>query len=105
MFFLCSPLTLIDPLYRERCIASSPYGGVYPESIDFTKRVPPHLELALSKQESKPDTRAINLRNAARLMICDDHENRLQEARRIARLTHKNKISLSRVQTAVCRTG
>ncbi|KAL2783012.1 hypothetical protein BJX66DRAFT_350026 [Aspergillus keveii] len=79
------PLTLINPLHRERCIVSLPHGGVCPESIDFTKRVSAHLKLALSKPESKPETRAINFRNAARLMICDNHENRLREARGIAR--------------------
>lgn len=85
MSFLCS-LTLINPLHRERCIASSPHGGVCPESIDRTKQVSAHLELALSEQESKPETRARNLRNAARLMICDHHGNRLQAARIIGRL-------------------
>ncbi|KAL2779872.1 hypothetical protein BJX66DRAFT_346010 [Aspergillus keveii] len=85
MSFLCVPLALINPLHHERCIASSPHGGVCPESVDFTKRVSAHLELALSKPESKPETRAINFRNAARLMICDNHEDRLREACRIAR--------------------
>ncbi|KAL3468685.1 hypothetical protein BJX99DRAFT_120919 [Aspergillus californicus] len=80
MSFSCSPLTRINPLHRERCIASSPHGGVCPESIDFTKRVSAHLELALSKQESKPETRARNFRNAAKLMTCDNHG---KEARRI----------------------
>ncbi|KAL3470091.1 hypothetical protein BJX99DRAFT_57202 [Aspergillus californicus] len=79
MSFLCSPLTLINPLHREMCIASSPHGGVCLESIDFTKRVSAHLELALSK----PETRARNFRNAARLITCDNHG---KEARRIARL-------------------
>ncbi|KAL2801500.1 hypothetical protein BJX63DRAFT_426681 [Aspergillus granulosus] len=83
MSFLCSPLTLINPLHRERCIASSPHGGGCPKSIDFTKRVSADRELALSKQMSNPKTRAINLRNAARLMTCDNHG---KEARRIARL-------------------
>ena len=78
---MCSSPSLIDPLHHEKCIASSPNGGVCPESIDFTIRNSAHLELALSK----PETRATNLRHAARLMICDNHKNRLQEARSIAR--------------------
>ncbi|KAL2810593.1 hypothetical protein BJX63DRAFT_444547 [Aspergillus granulosus] len=84
MSFLCSPLALINPLHHERCIASSPHGGVCPESIDFTKRVSAHLERALSKPESKPETQAINFRDAARLIIYNNHKNQLREARRIA---------------------
>ncbi|OJJ52136.1 hypothetical protein ASPSYDRAFT_52360 [Aspergillus sydowii CBS 593.65] len=77
---MCSPPSLIDPLHHEKCIASSPNGGICPESIDFTTRISAHLELALSM----PETRATTLRSAARLMICDNHKNRLQEAHRIA---------------------
>ncbi|KAL4912592.1 hypothetical protein BDW62DRAFT_194274 [Aspergillus aurantiobrunneus] len=83
MSFLCTP---INPLYRERCIASSAHGDVCQESIDFTTRGFAHRELVLSEQESRSEVRATNLRNAARLMICDNHKNRSQEARRIARL-------------------
>ncbi|OJJ52282.1 hypothetical protein ASPSYDRAFT_52194 [Aspergillus sydowii CBS 593.65] len=80
---LCIPLTLINPLHCERCIASLPHGGVCPESIDFSKRVSAHMELVLSKEESKAETRERNLWNIAKLMICNNHENRLQEVRRI----------------------
>lgn len=86
MSFLCNPLTL---LHHERCIASSPHGDVCQESIDFTTRGFAHRELVLSEQESRSEARATNLRNAARLMICDNHKNRSQEARRIARLWGK----------------
>ncbi len=89
MPLLCIPLTLINPLHRERCIASSPHGGVCPESIDFTKRVSAHMELVLSKEESKAETRERNLWNIAKLMICNNHENRLQEVRRITCLWEK----------------
>ncbi|KAL4805747.1 hypothetical protein BDV18DRAFT_139781 [Aspergillus unguis] len=82
MSFSCISLTLINPLHRETCIASSPHRGVCPESIDSTIRELAHLELALSK----PENRAKDLRNAARLMICGNHKNQSQEARRIARL-------------------
>jgi hypothetical protein len=86
MSFLCNPLTL---LHHERCIASSPHGDVCQESIDFTTRGFAHRELVLSEQEPRSEARATNLRNAARLMICDNHKNRSQEARRIARLWGK----------------
>ena len=86
MSFIRSPLTLINPLHSERCIAPSPLGGVCPGSIDFATRVSAHIELSLSQQKSNPETRAINFRNAARLMICGRHQNPLQEVRRVARL-------------------
>jgi hypothetical protein len=81
MSFLYTPLALINPLHREGCIVSSPHGGACPESIDFTKRLSAHLELALSEEESKPEAQAMNFRNAARLMTCDNHG---KEACRIA---------------------
>jgi hypothetical protein len=82
MSFLCIPLTLVNPLHRERCIVSSPHGGVCPELINFTKRLTAHLELALLEEELKLETRAGNFINAARLMTCDNHG---KEACRIAR--------------------
>ena len=95
MSFIRSPLTLINPLHSERCIASWPHGGVCPASIDFAKRVSAHIELSLSQQKSYPETRATNYRNAARLMICGNHKNPLQEARRVARLWEEEAIQQS----------
>ncbi|KAH8430028.1 uncharacterized protein LDX57_007699 [Aspergillus melleus] len=78
------PLNPINPLHHERCIASSP-DGVCPGQIDFTKRNFAELELFLAKQASNPKNRAIGFRNAAKLMICGNHEDTLQEAGRVAR--------------------
>ena len=49
-----------------------PHGGVCPESIDFAKRVSADIELSLSQdsqQKSNPETRAMNFRNAAKLIV------------------------------------
>jgi hypothetical protein len=82
-----TPLNSIAPLYRERCIAFSPDGGVCPGRLDVnaTERGFAQTELSLSK-ESNPANRAINFRNAARRMICGNHRNRMEEVRRVARL-------------------
>ena len=77
---MCSSLSLIDPLHHEKCITSLPNRGVCLELIDFTIWNSAHLELALSK----PETWVTNLRHTARLMICDNHKNWLQEAHCIA---------------------
>ena len=57
---------------------------VYVKSRSTSPRGSPHIWSWPCR--NRPKARAINLRNAARLMICDNHKNRSQEARRIARL-------------------
>lgn len=88
MSLICAPLALSNPLYRERCIASSADGGVCLRWIDANsaERDIPQTELFLSNQVPKLAKRAIIFRNAAKRMICGSHKNRLEETRRVARL-------------------
>lgn len=86
MSLIRTPLAVFDPLYHERCVASSPDGGICGRRIGDTERIFAQTELSLLAQEPNPARRAIGFRNAARLMICVNHKNRLEEARRIARL-------------------
>ena len=82
-------LALIYLLHRGGCIASSPDGSACPGRIDNIKRDIAYIQLCLSDQESSPENRARSLRTAAKLMICDNHTDRSQEARRVARRWEK----------------
>jgi hypothetical protein len=99
MSFIRPSPGFIDPLHSERCIASSPDGGECPVQIGFTERDIAQTELSLSKEEPNPETRAIHFRNAARLMICDNHRNRSQEARRVARRWEEEAAQQSKTTT------
>lgn len=89
MFLIRTPLVDFDPLYHARCVAPSPDGGICGRWIGNTERTFAHTELSLSGQEPNPARRRIGFRNTARLMICDNHKNRSEKVRTVARLWEK----------------
>ncbi|KAJ1713212.1 hypothetical protein NYO67_4608 [Aspergillus flavus] len=86
MSLIRTPLVDFDPLYHARCVAPSPDGGICGRQIGDTERIFAQTELSLLRQEPSPERRARGFRNAARLMICDNHKDRSEQARTVARL-------------------